>query len=236
MLPIASTPLGTPPARAILCLFVLVPVGVSIAAFSVAMETAEWYLSEDGPIEQLSPILWFILAIFSIGLFGVRNLTAWAIGVLGAAAGLREMDLHKSITDEHMLRIGFYLGDEQTIQTRLICGLIVGLILASAVVLVVRGWQRFRTLSLRALPSWAWIMLMTVVALGVSKVFDRSIAMFEDIFGFDMDDRMKLAIHAFEETIEMLLPIGFGAAMMCLSLVPGRRSDTVESGGDGRDG
>jgi len=223
------SPLADPPSRAILTVFIVIPLAASILALALSVDTAEWFMSEAGPLEQLSPILWIVLAVFAVGLFGFRNLTAWATFTLALAAGLREWGLHKSLTDYSMLKIGFYFKESQPIETRLICGAIVLTIGLSAALLIVRSWQQFRKHSLRSLPSWAWIMLMAIAALVISKMFDRSQAILEDTFHFNMHERTALVIRAIEESTEMLLPLAFAAAMLCLALSYPRHKDAANT-------
>lgn len=202
--------------RAVFILCIATPITAMAVVLSQTYERGRWMISEQGPLEEQSSMLWLLLAIFAVGLFGVRSLTGWAAAYLSLASAAREWGLHKVIDNDSMLAFPFYTREGIPLGTRALCAGIVLLIGLSAALLGWRAWKRLCAERWWSLPDWAWMTIIAIVSLGVSKMLDRSQAMLEDAFHFEMNDRVGLAIKAAEESMEMLLPLVFAAAMLCL--------------------
>lgn len=210
--------LASPPIRAVLSVLIACPIITTIIVSRLSPETARQLLSERGPIEQQSPILWIVLSIFSLGLFGVRSISAWAAAYLALASAAREAGFHKLFTGESMLKISFYFHNEQPLQTKLVAGICVVLIGVSTAWLIVRIWKQFNSLAPAAMPAWVGMSLIVIATIAISKAFDRSTAILEDTFHFDMPLRIRLSILAVEESLEMLIPLAVAVAMLCFAL------------------
>ncbi|MGP1347048.1 MAG: hypothetical protein ACTS3F_10335 [Phycisphaerales bacterium] len=227
--------LGEPAVRGVLMVLVGVPLVVAVVTSVLSLETAEWLLSEGGPIEQQSVVLWIVLALFGLGVFGARSLTGWATAVVALGASAREAGFHTAFTGYSVLKIPFYYRAEHAGMARWVAVGVMVLFIAGAAVLVWRTWKRLEGHSLRALPSWALIGALGLAAGVVSKVLDRSVALVEDVFGIEAHERVSVGVHALEESIEMVLPLAFGAAVLCfvLSVAGAGGRGVSECGGDG---
>lgn len=215
MNPLKAIPITEPAFRGVLSLLILGPIAAAIVAISVSEATAEHIFREGGPIEEQSMLLWLALAVFCVATLGVRSLAGWAGFVLSLAAAAREADWHLQFTGYSVLKIPFYYRPQYPIEAKLIAGAAVLLIGAATAIILYKLWRRAKNSGRKTLPVWGWTAIAAVAALGVSKVLDRSENVLEESFGIILPELVGTSVWAMEETSEMILPLAFGAAILC---------------------
>jgi hypothetical protein len=135
-----------------------------------------------------------------------EDLLSWAsLFMLLAFFAARELDLHKAFTDISMLKIKFYLG-AYPLHEKLASLAVMAVFFAAA-------WRLFRTYgkwfvaALRRREPAAITVVGFLAALVLSKAFDRSIDVLRDAFHVTESASMTALSQAFEETLEMALPL-----------------------------
>lgn len=169
-------------------------------------------MREGGPIEGMTEILYFLLA--AALWLSPRAAGEWrttlALSVMLAAAGAREMDLHKHWTGTSVLKVSFYLRDAPLHQ-KIVAFVILALIAAAAIDLLRRHgqalWQR-----LKAREPVACSIALFFVTMAISKVLDRSINVLAEDFGIASSASVLALVSALEETVELSLPVMAGLA------------------------
>jgi hypothetical protein len=164
-------------------------------------------MREGGPIEGLTEKMYFLLA--AALWLSPRRAGEWrdtlALTVMLAAAGAREMDLHKAFTGYSVLKVSFYLHDVP-LRHKLTALFFLGLIAAAAFYLLRRHagalWQR-----LRQREPVACSLAIFFATLVITKVLDRAINVLAGDFGVSTSTEIHALVSALEETVEMSLPV-----------------------------
>lgn len=163
--------------------------------------------TEGGLVERPTELLYFALA--AVMWWWRRpgdDLLGWAaLCVVFVAFGAREMDLHKAWTGGSMLKLSFYLREAPLVQ-KLVSGAVV-LIVAAAGVFLVRRYARKVWQEFRRGETVATTVAIFLVAMVVSKVFDRSINILIEDFGVITPASTGALVGAVEEILELSLPL-----------------------------
>ena len=164
-------------------------------------------MSERGPIEQASWMLWLVMA-FAFALFakpGDRVSTRVALVVMMAAFSAREADLHKEVTGKSVLKLSFYLQDFPLHQ-KLIAGVVVVAVLVAAGLLIKRyGKQIWR--GARSGDVVCTTVLIFLFSMVISKVLDRSVNVLLEDYGIALPTQIGQLIGTTEESVEAVLPL-----------------------------
>lgn len=184
---------------------------------TVALSVALWMawpperlmesFKEEGFVETSTAVLFFVLALAvwftaSHERLGVR----WALSVMLAAGGARELDLHRAFTDgSSMLKVSFYLRDAP-LQQKLAAFVVLLMIAIAAWVLIARYARPF-VRGLRQREALAITVLCFFVTMLVSKVFDRSINVLAQDFGVHVTLSAKALVSVLEESLELCLTL-----------------------------
>lgn len=164
-------------------------------------------MSEGGPIEQASWMLWLVMA-FAFALLatpGDRVSTRVALVVMMVAFAAREADLHKEITGKSVLKLSFYF-QEFPLHQKLIAAVAVVAVLAAAGLLIKRyGKQVWR--GARSGDIVCTTVLIFLGSMVVSKVLDRSVNVLADDYGIALPAALGQLIGTTEETMEAMLPL-----------------------------
>lgn len=164
-------------------------------------------MSEGGPIEQASWLLWLVMALAFALLAkpGDRVSTRLALVVMMVAFAAREADLHKEITGKSVLKLSFYF-QAFPLHQKLIAAVAVVAVLAAAGLLIKRYgtkvWQGARGGDI--VCTTVLIFLFSMV---VSKILDRSVNVLLEDYGIAMPTRIGQLIGTTEETMEAMLPL-----------------------------
>ncbi|MCP1659945.1 hypothetical protein [Neisseria perflava] len=197
-----------------------------IAIFA-PLDLAVFAFSEEGTIEILSPLLWFLLALFY--LFGRMALpTRLASAVMAVLFGLREMDMHKSFfqvegQSTHFLRSNFYFTDIEPLSHKIIGGIFALAILALAFYLIKTFVISFKRSRKPRNPAYGYTALGFVL-LVISKFADRLNSDLQEIFNITLPPRSVVLVQAFEESTEMILPV-----ILCIAVILYERQTLPDS-------
>ncbi|WP_416192152.1 hypothetical protein [Neisseria sp. CCUG12390] len=187
-------------------------------AFFDPLEISTTIFSENSTIEAVSPYLWFMLAVFCLFSNKLSVPTRLASAVTAVLLGFREMDWHKSFFQEetfrtHFLRSNFYRSDMVPLSHKIIGGLLVLLIIIVAVYLLktfVRSVRRegkpFQTAYIYTASG--------IFLLAVAKFADRLNGQMIEFFQKTLPPKINIAVQAFEESTEMIVPV-----LLCIALI-----------------
>ncbi len=151
---------------------------------------------------------------------------AWLAAPICVAAALREADLHLTLTGYSILKIRFYTSGAFGAQEKLLALAVVlpiALALAALLALLVMRLRRNGTGG----PAMR-LLLATLVLLMLSKLADRSPALLLQWYEIDLPSFVARLTTAFEEGIELLLPVLFVASYRLAQL---RRGSLVRPTG-----
>ena len=189
---------------------------VSMLAYGLAAATLPdpafaRLFNEYGLVESLTIAAWLVAAvIFATEAISRGGAVAWLAVPVCIAAALREADLHVALTGLSVLKIRFYASDAFAVWEKLLALAVVlpiGAALAALLLLLVRRLRRDGAGS----PAIR-LLLVTLALLVLSKVLDRSPAVLLEWYGFQRSDDLRRWMQAFEEGIELLLPVLFVAS------------------------
>jgi hypothetical protein len=198
--------------RTITLVVVVYSTGLAILSLALGEDPFEWLFGEGGPIEVATMWGWVGLALFCPLALRRLSLASVCGAVLCLAAAAREADWHKRFTGYSVMKIGFYHDADRGIGERLFALLVVGLVIASGVIVVrclVMRWCG----SSRDQPDWRIVTAISIGWLFVMKVADRFRDVFNDLTGIEFGDTSRDILSAWEEGGELLLPVLFGASV-----------------------
>jgi hypothetical protein len=164
-------------------------------------------VTEGGSVERLTELLYFALAA---AMWWFRrpgdDVLGWvALCVVFVAFGAREMDLHRAWTGGSMLKVSFYLRDAPLLH-KLVSAAVV-LVVAAAMVTVVRRFARGVWQGLRRHETPAITVAIFLLTMVASKVIDRSINVLHEDFGVLTPAATGALVGAIEEIVELSLPL-----------------------------
>ena len=173
----------------------------------------KYIFSEQGPYESLSPLLWLLLAIFSLCHSYFRISTRLVMASAAVLFALREWDLHKALFGTSFIKSRYYFNPEIPVMHKIGGALILAFILYLAIYLLV---QYFKALKVQIKePSRAFrYMNLALVLLVISKVLDRMSSQMVELFHVRLSAQTELIIWVLEESTEMLLPTMFLVAII----------------------
>jgi hypothetical protein len=166
-------------------------------------QSAEALMSESGPVERVTAA-GFALAAFAAWLVrrpGDDWRSALALSVMWTGASMRELDLHKTLTDTSVLRLSWYWSPAplSAKATAALATLSVALAIGW---LLWRHWRRLWHAATRGDDPVGVTVVVALVVLVVSKVLDRSVGMLVD-FGLEVPLRWVALRSALEEWMEL---------------------------------
>lgn len=177
--------------------------------------------SERGPFEQLSIVLWALLGAALLLKRPLPLRLRLAMAAVAFAFAAREADLHKAYTVMSMTKIKFYLSPEVPLPQKLACGLVLLTLIGLLVFLTVQIYGyvvRRRGL----LTPVGQVMALPVLMLPVSKVIDRLSSHLYEMFQIVFPLTVQQLIAAFEEGMEMAMPLLFLVALLLHREAPPR--------------
>lgn len=181
-----------------------------IAVFA-PLDLVDFLFGESGTFEIFSTCLWFLLAVVCLcGRFTVPiRLAAAAAAVL---FGLREMDLHKSLSDMSFLKIHFYRSGFIPLSDKL-AGIAIILFLLFLVFYLGRTFLKHLRQSPRSWQAAYGYTVLALILLAASKFADRLNAQLNKLFDITLSERSEAVIRSLEESTEMVLPVLFCIAV-----------------------
>lgn len=185
---------------------------VSVLAFIswllLSSETMLSFVAEYGIVETTT-LIFYALAIIIIWLpksISVSLLTTRITGSFILLAMLaREADLHKTISGVSMFKLRFWIGN-YPIEEKLLSALIILPIAASVIYMAVKYYKSF-FYNLSKRKTDAYTLMTFFIVMVISKIIDRSIDVINKRFNWDAPIELVALQNAFEEYLELLLPI-----------------------------
>ncbi len=125
----------------------------------------------------------------------------------------READLHKAFTVMSIEKIKFYLSPDVPVMQKLIGGLVM-LAVAGLVVFLARQFYLFFVRQNGAHTPVGQVLLLPVLMLPIAKVLDRGANILKESFGIHLPPTVGQFNAAFEEGMEMAIPVLFIVALL----------------------
>jgi hypothetical protein len=168
--------------------------------------------SEKGPFEEMSVVLWVALGAMLL-FHDARSPRVLALAALSFVFAAREADLHKAFTVMSIEKIKFYLSPDVPVLQKLIGGLVFLTVVALIVHLARLCWQYFfRQGGLRT--PVGQVLVLPVLLLPISKIMDRFSNVLKESFDIYLSASVNQFIAAFEEGMEMAMPVLFIVALL----------------------
>ena len=185
---------------------------LALLAASMPPEIFRPLFSEEGPFEKMSMLLWVVLGVLLL-LHDPRSRRVLSLAALSLVFAAREADLQKAFTVMSIEKIKFYLSPDVPVMQKLIGGLVFLAIIALIIHLARLCWQFFfRQGGLRT--AVGQVLVLPVLMLPVSKVVDRFSNVLRETFGIILPSGVGQFIAAFEEGMEMAMPVLFIVALL----------------------
>lgn len=185
---------------------------LALLAASLRPEIFIPLFSEEGPFEEMSIVLWVALGAMLL-FHNVRSPRVWALAALSFLFAAREADLHKAFTVMSISKSRFYISPDVPVMQKILGGLV----MLAAVILIIHlarlCWQYFfRQGGLRT--PVGQVLVLPVLLLPISKVLDRLSNGLRESFDIHLSYAVNQFIAAFEEGMEMAMPVLFIVALM----------------------
>ena len=191
---------------------VYISVAASLAALvswmAMSSESMIRFVRENGPIENLTLVV-YIVAIALILYSGRTVLTVKtraAIVILLVYMFMREADLHKSLSGTSILKIKFWLGSQFPVTDKLMA-LAILLPVLWALFYFIRGYTRRWWSDLCLKDGYAVGIFVFFAVLVISKIFDRSLNMMTEMWGWRFPMWVEALVTGQEEYLECILPL-----------------------------
>ena len=165
------------------------------------------FVSENGMIETMT-LVFYVVAIVVVIFAGtqMKGSTKCAVVIMLAYMCMREMDLHKSVSSESILKSRFWLGSHIPVTDKLLAILILLPVLWMLFYFIRHcAGTFFRELFNK--EGHAITILVFFVVLGVSKCIDRSLNVLTELYKMHFSDWLVALQVSQEEFLECLLPI-----------------------------
>jgi len=186
----------------IIAIFSFLVFAIITALFYVlSPDSLEWVLSEAGPFEIGSALLFFITAILGFYLFTkIKTKLSFSFGALMMIAGMRELDWHKKWTSDSILKSRFYLSEETPVIEK-IFGIIFILTLTGTVVIVLKHIPKWISL-LKQNDVISWGIFYAFGIMAFAKVIDGSDRLFSSLITKTENNYFQFS--AVEEGLEFI--------------------------------
>ena len=186
--------------------------GIILALLLTRQFPKDFILSEDGPIEMVSAVSYFLCA-GAVAYLGRDWSGRWHAAFLFVMLGLRELDFHSRFTTMNITKIKFYLSPQVPIDEKA----------AGLAVIALCCYAAYRLLRLEGKNWWSGLKQRRACAYGVlygllcavlAKSLDGLARKFRD-FGWALsEDSSRYAVY-FEETLELGISLMFALAIWC---------------------
>ena len=165
------------------------------------------FVQENGTVETLTLVA-YVVAIIVVVCFGRRVVlpTRCAILMVLAYMFMGEMDLHKRISSESILKIRFWLGSQIPVADKLLAVLVLFPLAWSIAYLILKHARIFIGELVRK-RAWSVSVLTFFVVLAVSKSIDRMVSVLTDFSCMYFPDWVLVLRTSQDEFLEFLLPV-----------------------------
>lgn len=185
---------------------------LALLALNLPPEAFKLLFSEQGPFEEMSIVLWLVLGAMLL-FHGYRSPRVLALAALALLFAAREADLHKAFTTMSLTKIKFYLSPAVPLPEKLVGGLVL-LAAVALIVYLARLAHRFFFHQGGLATPVGQVLLLPVLMLPASKVVDRFASQLYELFAIRLPQTTSQVIAAFEEGMEMAMPVLFIVALL----------------------
>lgn len=192
---------------------------VSLAALGLWLastpEFVLWFTDEGGPVETLTNWLyvWAMIVTLFYGASIMKRKTLLAILIVQGYMLARELDLHMAPFSMSFLKIKFWLSGGQALTDKLLAAAILLPIAWAGLYLLISHFVPVLA-DIRKRRAYAVSILTLIVVAGLSKIIDRSINMWIEMFGGQFPKWAYALLQSQEEMLEGLLPVLFVVALL----------------------
>jgi hypothetical protein len=190
---------------------------LTVTACSLSDENFEPLFAETGPYERMSILLWLLLAVML--LCALKSVSRFAQGklmvmsMLSVIFAAREANWHKEFTVMSIEKIKFYLSPDVPGLQKLLGGLALFTVIAILAYLA-HLFYRFLKEDQGLQTPLGQVLLFPACLLPLSKLLDRFSSQMHEIFKIRVKGLAGRLISAYEEGMEMILPVLFIAALL----------------------
>lgn len=188
----------------------LVPIAaVGLGTLGLALlleQPALQRLYAEGQLIENATVAFYALAVILLLCWSkagrrFRWLSAFAV----LLCALRELDWHNAFTSESLLKLSYYVRDDDPIAVRILAGVVVLGILA--VLLRYFTYARALKAAVGAGRPHGYSALAAILLLPLSKTFDSSPRMIQKHLDIDLAAGLRHVIHLTEESLELAIPL-----------------------------
>lgn len=183
----------------------------SLAAFAcwVVLPAADMlaFVQENGMVENMTLVAYVVAVFVVIGMGKQISLTArCALAIMLAYMLMREMDWHKLVSTQSILKSKFWLGSQIPATDKLLAILILLPLVWGIVYFIWNGTRTFIS-GLRNRQAWSVSVLVFFAVLAISKSIDRSLNVLSELFYMHFPDWLLALQISQEEFLEFMLPV-----------------------------
>ena len=179
---------------------------------TVTSVEAESMFGEGGWFEDVSALLWLILAVIILFARPVSLGRRLGMAVVAAALAAREEGWHKAFTADSLFKTDYYQMADVPLAEKVIAGAVaVALTVTLIWLLVAGGRQLFGQGGWRR--PWGWVAMTGVAIAPVLKAVDRAPSILRQRFDWVLPEQLGTVMKALEEGFELALPLLFILAL-----------------------
>lgn len=216
----------TPTFKIAFVLLLIYVTHLSYLAMVLPSEVFHPLFAETGPYEGMSIVLWCVLGVMLLGSLSLSPRPIAAMALTAFVFAAREADWHKKFTDMSLVKIKFYLSPDVPGMQKLLGGLVyIAVILLLVYLAKLLFDYVYRQGGLRT--AIGQLLLLPAVLLPASKILDRIASQVYEITGTRLPEGVGQMIAAWEEGLEMALPVLFIVALLLYRTQVGARNSTA---------
>ena len=188
--------------------FLIVFISISFWSLSWSEEMYRVILSEEGFVETISALGYFLcigLLFYMAGRSSLKNY--WYVYLVFLAMGLRELDFDKRFTETGIFKSKFLLANDVSVVEKFVGISVIVLILYSVYVLASRHLKTFLS-ELAALSLRSYVVFFALALTVISKTLD-GLARKLSSFGIYLDASVSVFTSRLEEMLELGIPLAF---------------------------
>lgn len=164
---------------------------------------------EGGPVEMPSALAYFAAVPMLLWLSRDDRSFFLSAALLMTLLGGRELEFHEAFTTDSVLKLSYYVRDHVPVMEKLASAAVLAVVAAVLLRFVLRNGRRLlRGVIERRAPAWS--IAVAVALLPVTKlVLDTGPRVLRDDLSLALPANARMAFGAFEEMIELAIPLLF---------------------------
>ncbi|MBM4152141.1 MAG: hypothetical protein FJ220_01285 [Kiritimatiellaceae bacterium] len=197
----------------------------------ISPEVYTLLFEENGIVEVLSAAGYFFAFVLMLAhVIGRKIPAGWSLCALTLCFGLRELDFDKRFTTMGIFKSRFYSSSEVMLGEKLI-GVLVVLLLLTCLYYVVKTFVRPWLQNLKARNPVAISIFLAFAMMAIAKSLDGLPRKLKP-FGIKFDHHDKMMFEAWEESLELMVPLFMITAIITLIYRARRASKQPTAAGD----